>query len=71
MFNGSFFVEQGPKEDEKNETRTDDEEIVDPVVYNPEKNCYHPLKHACWKHKERLATQIDFQQNTIITPQVI
>ncbi|XP_046856445.1 DNA ligase 1-like isoform X2 [Xenia sp. Carnegie-2017] len=50
----SKTTEQGPKEDEKNETLTDDEEIVDPVVYNPEKNCYHPLKHACWKHKERV-----------------
>ncbi|CAB3985626.1 DNA ligase 1-like isoform X1 [Paramuricea clavata] len=36
--------------------KTDDspEEMVDSTQYNPQKNSYHPIKHACWKHKERV-----------------
>ncbi len=45
-----FSVKQAPKSE-----KTDDslEDIVDSTEYNPEKNSYHPIKHACWKHKER------------------
>jgi hypothetical protein len=37
--------------------KTDDspEEMVDSTQYNPQKNSYHPIKHACWTHKERYA----------------
>ena len=35
---------------------SDDEGCDGPVKaseYSPEKNYYHPIKHACWKYGER------------------
>ncbi|XP_020626643.1 DNA ligase 1-like isoform X2 [Orbicella faveolata] len=48
---------QSSKEKSSTNKMSDDEECVGPVKateYSPEKNYYHPIKHACWKHGERV-----------------
>lgn len=54
----SFFGKQNSKSESDKpktlSTEPSDESSVDAIKYNPEKNCYHPVKHACWKHKERV-----------------
>ncbi|XP_028395470.1 DNA ligase 1-like [Dendronephthya gigantea] len=51
----SFFGKPSSKsEATKTEDASSNGEIVDSREYNPEKNTYHPIKHACWKHKERV-----------------
>ncbi|XP_031568810.1 DNA ligase 1-like, partial [Actinia tenebrosa] len=48
---------KSPKEEKHNTHKNDageDHEPVDASEYNPEKNCYNPIKHACWKRGERV-----------------
>ena len=53
LFNSSTFLGKPSVKSENTSESSSSEEIVDSTEYNPEKNCYHPLKHACWRHKER------------------
>jgi len=48
---------QSSKKQSSSNKMSDEEECAGPVKpteYSPEKNYYHPIKHACWKHGERV-----------------
>lgn len=37
----------------------EDHKLVDASEYTPEKNCYHPIRHACWKQGEKYVNYMD------------
>ncbi|KAK3717328.1 hypothetical protein QZH41_011566, partial [Actinostola sp. cb2023] len=42
------------KESNEKEDESGNQKPVDATEYNPEKNYYHPIKHACWRQGEKV-----------------